>query len=164
MRTSKRWSKLRALRLVDTAWGTALTQALRADTSSLRVISPFIKLGALERLFALSPQFIQVITRYNLDDFASGVSDIAVLRRVLAAGGRVRGIRGLLAKLCLFGASRVVVTLANLTGTALDSNHEFGAVTDDATNVAARRAYFDRLWALGGADLSAAQLDAWNDT
>ena len=151
------------LRLVDAGWGIELTQALRADASGLRVISPFIKVGALERLLALTPQSIQVITRYNLDDFANGVSDIAALRRVFAAGGRVRGIRGLHAKLYLFGASRAVVTSANLTGAALDSNHEFGAVTDDAASIAACRAYFDRLWALGIADLSAAQLDDWSD-
>lgn len=152
------------LRLVDSAWLTELTDALRADNSALRILCPFIKLRALERLLTLSPQSIQVITRYNLDDFASGVSDIAALRRVLAAGGRVRGIRGLHAKVYLFGASRAVVTSANLTGAALDSNHEFGAVTDDPASIAACRAYFDRLWKLGGIDLSAVELDAWNDT
>lgn len=152
------------LRLVDAAWGTELTKALQADTSALRIISPFIKRRALERLLSLSPQTIQVVTRYNLDDFASGVSDIAALRSVLAVGGRVRGIRDLHAKLYLFGASRAIVTSANLTGAALDSNHEFGAVTDESTNVAACRAYFDRLWTQGVADLSAAQLDVWSDT
>jgi hypothetical protein len=151
-------------RLVDASWGAELVQALQADTSALRMISPFIKLHALERLLALSPRSIQVITRYNLDDFAAGVSDIASLRRVLAAGGRVRGIRGLHAKLYLFGASRAIVTSANLTGAALDSNHEFGAVTDDPPNIATCRAYFDRLWTLGGTDLSAALLDTWSDT
>jgi PLD-like domain len=153
-----------SLRLVDGRWGTELTQALQADASALRIVSPFVKLRALDRLLALSPRSVQVITRYNLDDFASGVSDIAALRRVLATGGRVRGIRGLHAKLYLFGASRAVVTSANLTGAALDSNHEFGAVTDDPTSIATCRAYFDRLWTLGGMDLSAAQLDAWSDT
>ena len=151
-------------RLVDAGWGSELTQALRADTSALRLISPFIKRRALERLLALNPQSIQVITRYNLDDFASGVSDISALRRVLAAGGRVRGIRGLHAKLYLFGSSRAIVTSANLTGAALDRNQEFGAVTDDLASIAACRAYFDRLWALGGTDLNATQLDTWSDT
>jgi hypothetical protein len=152
------------IRLVDAAWGAELTQALKADTTALRLISPFIKVRALERLLVLSPQSIQVITRYNLDDFASGVSDITALRRVLAAGGRVRGIRGLHAKLYLFGASRAIITSANLTGAALDINHEFGAVTSDPGSIATCRAYFDRLWAVGGADLSAAQLDVWDDT
>jgi len=98
------------LRLVDTGWGAELTRASRADTSALRIISPFIKLRALERLLALNPQSVQVITRYNLDDFASGVSDIAALRCVLAAGGRVRGIRGLHAK--VYPISRVPDLLA----------------------------------------------------
>jgi hypothetical protein len=98
------------LRLVEAGWGAELVQGLQADTSVLCVISPFIKRGALERLLALSPQSVQVITRYNLDDFASGVSDIAALRRVLAAGGRVRGVRGLHAK--VFPISRVPDLLA----------------------------------------------------
>lgn len=152
------------LRLVDSGWSTELAQALQVDTSVLRIISPFIKLGALARMLELSPQSVQVITRCNLDDFAKGVSDIAALRRVLAVGGQVRGIRNLHSKLYLFGASRAIVTSANLTGAALDSNHEFGAVTDDPASIATCRAYFDRLWTLGGADLSAAQLDSWEAT
>ncbi len=94
-----------SLRLVDSAWNTELTDALRTDSSALRIISPFVKLRALECLLTLSPQSLCVITRYNLDDFASGVSDIAALRRVLAAGGWVRGIRGLHAK--VYPMSRV---------------------------------------------------------
>lgn len=151
-------------RLVDSAWGTELTEALQADTSALRIVCPFIKLGAMKRLLALCPQSIQIITRYNLDDFAGGVSDIAARRRILAAGGRVRGIRDLHAKLYLFGASCAMVTSANLTRAALDHNQEFGAVTHDAASIAACQAYFDRLWTLGGIDLSPGQLDAWNDT
>ncbi len=148
------------LRLVDSGWGAELAYALRSDTSALRVISPFIKLPALERLLAPSPQSIQVITRYNLDDFASGVSDIAALRRVLKAGGQVRGIRNLHAKLYLFGASHAIVTSANLTAAALDRNQEFGAVTQDPASVSSCRAYFDKLWHQG-AVLQPGQLDAW---
>jgi hypothetical protein len=48
-------------RLVDAGWGAELTQALQADISALRLISPFIKLGALERLLALSPQSVGAI-------------------------------------------------------------------------------------------------------
>ena len=36
------------LRLVDTDWGAELTDALRAYTSTLRIVSPVIKAGALE--------------------------------------------------------------------------------------------------------------------
>ena len=151
------------LRLVDTGWDSELMDALRADKGALRIISPFIKAGALNRLLALQPKTVEVITRFNLADFAEGVSDITALRRVLKAGGRVRGIRNLHAKLYLLGASRAIVTSANLTGAALDRNAEFGAVLQDAAGIATCKAYFDRLWKLGCTDLSSGQLDAWHD-
>lgn len=152
------------LRLVDSAWGAELTDALRSDTSALRVICPFIKLRALESLLALSPRSIRVITRFSLNDFAAGVSDIASLQQLLSVGAQVRGVRHLHAKLYLFGDSRAVVTSANLTTAALDRNKEFGAVFDDAASVAACAAYFERLWLQAGADLDAHTLAGWDAT
>tara|TARA_R110002110_G_scaffold305242_2_gene519284 strand:+ start:5230 stop:6426 length:1197 start_codon:yes stop_codon:yes gene_type:complete len=150
------------IRLVDAGWGAELTNALRADASELRVISPFIKAGALDRLLSLNPGKIRVITRFNLADFAEGVSDIAALQMLLDAGARVRGIRKLHAKLYLFGSSRTVITSANLTKSALDSNHEFGLVTDDAAINLECRNYFDLLWARGRTDLTREQVDEWD--
>lgn len=149
-------------RLVDAGWGAELNAALRADTSEFRVICPFIKAGALARLLSLNPTSIQVITRFNLVDFAEGVSDIAALRMLLDAGAQVRGIRKLHAKLYLF-ASRAIVTSANLTKAALDSNHEFGLVTDDVPIMTTCRAYFDDLWERGARNLSCDQVDAWEE-
>lgn len=37
-----------SLRLVDSAWGKELLQALSQDSSALRIICPFIKLGAID--------------------------------------------------------------------------------------------------------------------
>lgn len=148
------------IRLVDAGWGEELTAALSADNSELRVICPFIKAGALDRLLSLDPANIQVITRFNLLDFAEIVSDIESLRMLLDAGAQVRGIRNLHAKLYLF-ANRAIVTSANLTKAALDSNHEFGLVTDDALIVSKCRAYFDRLWQLGASNLSLEPVDGW---
>ena len=131
------------VRLVDAGWGTELTDALRADASALRVICPFIKVGALDRLLSLNPGGAQVITRFNLADFPDGVSDIATLRRLLDASARVRGIGKLHAKLYLFGASRAIITSANLTTSALDRldrKHEFGLVADEASIIATCRA------------------------
>jgi len=152
------------LRLVDSGWAAEMTEALRADASALRIICPFIKIGALERLLKHRPKDVQVITRFNLADFADGVSDIAALRRVLEAGGRVRGIKNLHAKLYLFGSSRVIVTSANLTRAALDRNPEFGIVSQEPTSIATCRAYFDNLWKRGRTDLSRDQLNAWDET
>ena len=126
------------VRLVDAGWGTELTAALRADRSEFRVVCPFIKAGALDRLLSRNPGSVQVITRFNLVDFAEGVSDVAALRMLLDAGAQVRGIRRLHAKLYLF-ASRAIITSANLTKSALDSNHEFGLVRCAACSMPAHR-------------------------
>ena len=152
------------VRLVDSGWGTELTDALRADASALRVICPFIKVGALEHLLSHRPGKVRVITRFNLADFSEGVSDVAALRMLLDVGARVRGIRRLHAKLYLFGASRAIITSANLTKSALDRNHEFGLVVEDAPTIGTCRAYFDDLWRRGGDDLVCDQVDAWEET
>ena len=150
------------IRLVDAGWGRELTAAIRADPSEVRIVCPFIKKGALERLLSHRPGDVQVITRFNLDDFADGVSDVEALRMLLDAGASVRGIQNLHAKLYLFGKSRAIITSANLTEAALTQNQEFGVVSDDAAVIKACRDYFDRLWRCGSsADLSRDMLDCW---
>ena len=114
------------IRLIDGGWGKEFADALRVDASELRIICPFIKLGALESLLSHQPSKVQVITRFNLADFAEGVSDVAGLRKLLDSGASVRGVRNLHAKLYLFGESRAMITSANLTSAALGWNHEFG--------------------------------------
>ena len=151
------------IRLVDGGWSKELAEALYADASELRIICPFIKVGALESLLSHRPGNVQVITRFNLDDCAAGVSDIAALRKLLQIGAGVRGVRNLHAKLYLFGESRAVITSANLTEAALNLNHEFGVVAEDAETIKGCRAYFDNLWQRAGNDLQPAQVDAWEE-
>ena len=150
------------IRLIDSHWGRELNQANAANTA-LRIISPFIKAGAIARLLRQKPQSIQVITRFSIADFVSGVSDISALRQVHAAGGSVRGIKNLHAKLYLFGHSKVVVTSANLTRAALDRNHEFGFVSEDQSVITDCHRYFDDLWRRAKTDLQPAQLDGWEE-
>ena len=151
-------------RLVDKEWGLELERALYRDRSELRIVCPFIKTRALDRLLAMDPQRVRVVTRYNLDDFARCVSDIAALRKLLDRGASVRGIRNLHAKLYLFGESRAVVTSANLTDAGLDSNPEFGIVVEDPTAIARCLAYFNALWECGGEDLCREQVEEWHGT
>ena len=150
------------IRLVDGGWDRELAAAIRADSSEVRIVCPFIKKGALECLLSFPAGDIQVITRFNLNDFAEGVSDIEALRMLLDAGASVRGIQNLHAKLYIFGASRAIITSANLTRAALTRNQEFGVVADDAAVIAACRNYFDALWQCGSAaNLSRDMLDSW---
>lgn len=149
-------------RLVDSRWDAELETAAHASASGLRIVSPFIKLGAAERLVdAGGAGVVEVLTRFDLNGFYAGVSDVAALRLLLAGGARIRGVRHLHAKLYLFGDERAIVTSANLTEAALTRNHEFGFVSDDPVIVAACRRYFGALWKRAGTNLRPSQVDDW---
>ncbi|MEI8021708.1 MAG: phospholipase D family protein [Schlesneria sp.] len=154
-----------SFQLVDTGWGSVLENAMSADHSHVRIVCPFIKTKAVERLLSKGiPNAIQVITRFNLNDFSEGVSDISALQLLMKHGAKIRGVRNLHAKVYLFGSSRVVVTSANLTEAALVRNHEFGFVAEAADVVEQCRVYFDDLWNRGGPDLTQEKLAEWKET
>ncbi len=149
-------------RLVDERWDRQFADALSEGADELRIICPFIKDGALKKLLRRKPRKIRVITRFNLADFATGVSDINALQRLLDAGAAVRGVKNLHAKLYLFGESRAIITSANLTEAAVERNHELGIVSDDADLMKNCHAYFDNLWQRAGSDLQEECLDSWD--
>jgi hypothetical protein len=150
-------------RLADSGWDLEISKALATDGSTVRVISPFIKRRAAERLLERGhPGTFEVITRYDLAAFARGVSDTSALRTLIAAGARVRGVRAVHAKVYLFGAGGTIVTSANLTESGLRSNHEFGLVSAETGINASALSYFARLWERAGADLIPSVIDGWD--
>jgi hypothetical protein len=152
-------------RLVDAGWASELEGAVQSDHSNMNIISPFIKKRTCQRLLtAGKPTSFKVITRFNLSDFANGVSDTSALRVLLQAGAQVRGIRNLHAKVYVFGNSRAIVTSANLTEAALGRNKEFGLVTSEASVIGQCKQYFDGLWTRAGRNLTFDLLDAWENT
>ncbi|HEV2123698.1 MAG TPA: phospholipase D family protein [Chloroflexota bacterium] len=152
------------VQLVDRDWHAAIRAGLGRDSSMLRVVCPFVKERVLAGLIKdHQPGEVRLITRLKLADFADGVSDIAALRAVLRAGGQVRGIRDLHAKVFLFGSTLAAVTSANLTTSGLAGNHEFGCISDEAAFVYTCSAYFDALWDAGSAGVTSPQLDDWED-
>ena len=133
-------------KLVHRGWSKELIDALAADSSHVRIISPFIKESIIKNLLAHKPRKLQVITRFNLADCAAGVSDIAVLRELTQANAQVRGIKNLHAKLYVFGATRAIITSANLTDAGLNRNFELGTVSEDDALIRDCQKYFDDLW------------------
>jgi len=146
------------VRPISGNWWQELTNALKADRGELRIIAPFIKENAIRQLLSLKPKKVRAITRFNLDDCADGASDLGALEALLAAGAQIRGIIRLHSKVYLFGQSRAIVTSANLTQSALESNHEFGLAAEDAMTVGACGEYFEELWRLAKRDLTKWQL------
>src|ERR1700730_16847216 len=73
--------------LIDCEWEKRLDEPLKANHANIRIVCPFIKCRAANRLLKYGkPKVLQVITRFNLGDFADGVSDISSLRLVLENG------------------------------------------------------------------------------
>jgi PLD-like domain len=111
------------IKLIEAGWEEELRAALEAEHATVRIVCPFIKRHAAERLLEYGhPETLQVITRFNLADFCTGVSDMSALRVLVEAGAEIRGIRHLHAKLYLFGKHRAIVTSANLTQAGLQRN------------------------------------------
>lgn len=151
-------------RLVDSGWHKELENALQLGRSRLRIVCPFIKRRVAGQFLEYGQvQEIQVITRFNLNDFCEGVSDITALRYLLDNGAQIRGVRNLHSKVYLFGERRVIVTSANLTDTALRRNHEFGFVADDSQIVDCCNEYFNDLWKRAGENLTVQRIEEWND-
>lgn len=143
-------------------WLGEFRSALDAGSDGVRIASPFIKQGAVARLFeGRSTSPIRVITRFNLDHFYEGVSDISALRELLALGAEIRGVKRLHAKLYLFGEDRAVITSANLTESGMERNHELGVVAKGDLLGIACGEYFDDMWDEAGSNLTHAQLDDW---
>lgn len=151
-----------SFQLIDSGWDKIIGDAVATSCAELRVICPFIKVRTAKRLLANKcPELIHVITRFHLGEMCDGVNDTAALRLLLENGARIRGIRGLHAKLYLFGDQRSVVTSANLTEAAMLRNHEFGFVSDDKEVMSGCRDYFGRLWDRAGNDLTLECLTKW---
>lgn len=152
-------------RLVDSGWDRLIDESLHADHSTVRIISPFVKERAASRFLKHGrPARIQVITRFDLEGFVQGISDISALRLLLDAGAQIRGIKHLHAKAYLFGANHAIVTSANLTEQALTRNQEFGFHAEDPSVVASCHEYFDKLWHKAGTDLTVPTLNRWDQS
>ena len=148
-------------RLVSERWGDVVLGARRASPEGLRLVCPFIKTRAISRILEAGAGDVEVITRFDLNCYFEGVSDIEALGALLDAGAKVRGMKGLHSKLYLFGGASVIGTSANVTDAGMLRNLEFGFISDETEVVAACQSYFDRLWRKAGIDLTSERLDEW---
>lgn len=151
-----------SFRLIDSGWSDELDGGMRERPQTVSIVCPFIKKRTVERLvLAHRPNDLRVITRFDLNAFNAGVSDLDALDLLLQSGAKIRGVVGLHSKMYIFGARRAIVTSANLTEAAMFQNKEFGFTADDPFIAAQCQTYFDRLWANTKHDLSKDQIEKW---
>lgn len=135
---------------------------MREKPETVLIVCPFIKRRTVERLIsAHQPHDLRLITRFDLNAFNAGVSDLDALDLLLQQGAKIRGVVGVHSKMYVFGSKRAIVTSANLTEAAMFQNKEFGFTTDDPLISLQCKSYFDRLWASTKRDLMKTDIEQW---
>lgn len=128
----------------------------------VKIISPFIGENIVDQIISnKGDSEIQVITRYNLNDFRSGVSSLKALKKLVQSGCSVRGIKGLHSKVYLFDDKCTIVTSANLTNGGFFNNYEFGIKSYDFDIVDQSNTYFESLFSLDIDNLTIQKIEGW---
>lgn len=123
-----------------------LEELLRSTKGPVRIASAYVT--DRELLRSKSSQDIRLLTSLDLFDLASGATSIESLRALVEAGVACRYVADrprLHAKIYIFGTSTSVVTSANLTQSALNSNIEVG-VEIPATETEKLITWYEVLW------------------
>src|SRR6476659_1270174 len=119
------------------------------QSSNITLVSPFITLNICNKIIAhLGNKKLRILTRFNLNDFRSGVSNLTALERLNANGIEVRGLNGLHAKTYILD-DVVITTSANLTSGGFYNNLEHGVCYDDVATVMETKSHIDFLWNSG---------------
>ncbi len=151
------------IRFIENDWAPTLRVAL-GQGKHIRLMVPFIRHKCIQQLFeGVEPKSIQLITRFALSDFYSGVSDLDALTHLLDKGAEIKGIQNLHSKLYIFGGDQAVIGSANLTEAAFHRNKEFGVALSLPEQVAECAKYFDSMWADAGPVLTREQIITWRE-
>ena len=123
------------MRLLVGKWGSELKRLLRESCNQVTIVTPFVT-GVAPNLLRPIAEGGQVkcrlITRLNLNDFRSGVSDLRALKELVEMGVLIKTLKGLHAKVYVFDNREAVVTSANFTGGGLANQHEWGVLVGRA--------------------------------
>jgi hypothetical protein len=123
-----------------------LHRLLESANDPVRIASPYVT--DRELLLGTRGREIRLVTSLSPMDIASGATSLETLGALIDAGVNCRFVPDrprLHAKVYVFGNKAAVVSSANLTENALDSNIEVG-VELAGENVDALIEWYDRLW------------------
>ncbi len=133
-------------------------------THTLRIVSPFVSEQSLRTLQSLFDfKNFELITRFNMRDFAVGVSSLDGLFSAVEGGAKVYGISGLHSKVYIFDDRAAIITSANLTPGGLQFNYECGLFVTDKDTLKEVLAYFESLKQIGGDPLTLDMCEKWRN-
>jgi len=133
-----------------------------SQTKELKIISPFISEQILRKTQSLFDfNNFELITRYNLQDFAMNVSSLSGLKFSVNEGASVYGIKDLHSKVYLFDKRAAIVTSANFTKGGLVNNHECGLLLTNKALIQELHNYFDQLKGIAHEKLAIEDCENW---
>lgn len=125
---------------------------LLKSSTEVFLISPFITTNIAKQIISHSAdKCLRLLTRFNLADFKSGVSNLNALQKLSEAGVEIRGLKNLHAKNYIFDNKTAITTSANLTGGGFYSNYEHGVLFSDPSAISATILNSEVLWSYGEA-------------
>jgi len=131
-------------------------------TKELKIISPFVSEQVIRKIHKdIDFQKFELITRFNLQDFAMKISSLKSLKFAVENGAGVFGIRGLHSKVYLFDKRAAIITSANLTLGGLENNFECGICLSDNDIILNLHKYFNELKAIAKSKLTVDLCDEW---
>jgi hypothetical protein len=148
---------------IDNDWANFFKNISQRNTKHFKFITPFIQLNTIKDIINKRSLNFNLITRFNLNDFYNGVSNLDALEYLIKNGGTVKGIKNLHSKLYLFDSKEAILSSANLTQAALLRNYEFGMHTVNPEAISVMEQYFDNLWSQIPTSLKINQINSWRN-
>ena len=131
-------------------------------SNKLEIISPFVTEDVTHFILKyLIGKNIRLLTRYNLRDFYSGVSNLDAIKLFYNSGTEIRGVYRLHSKLYIFDNRTAMITSTNFTKGGMLSNMEFGLLVSNSKVVKDCKKYFDELWDKADNKLTSETIKRW---
>ncbi|MEC7782165.1 MAG: phospholipase D-like domain-containing protein [Bacteroidota bacterium] len=134
------------------------------DTERIRIISPFITNNMVSHLIDnFTGSSIEIITRFNLNDFKSGVSNLHGLKRLIESDAVIKGVKKLHTKAYIFDDKSAIISSANFTSGGFFNNLELGIKTLKSNQVKQTNEYFEEIWSQTEQTLTLNLISEWQD-
>lgn len=134
---------------------------LISETKSLKIVSPVVSeqiIVQLKKDYDLSN--LELITRYNLRDFAQNVSSLPALKLAVSNGSKVYGIKNLHSKIYLFD-NKAIISSANFTTGGLYHNYECGIIVEDTLLLSQILDAFSFYKSICKSELTLDEIESW---
>lgn len=134
------------------------------QTQKLRIVCPFVSSQILRNIKnEFSFGNFELITRYCLRDFASGVSSLDGLKFSVEGGAMIYGVKDLHSKIYLFDKRVAIISSANFTTGGLINNFECGVLITDVAVVDYLDSHFNFLKEIAGQALTVDMCVDWQE-